>query len=92
MRRPFPKTRYETLIRGEGQQRDVARALDGYHQHTLVVGAHAAGAAGQHLAALGCEALECLHILVVDEGGFLSLLCEHDSIDSTNTAESIVFL
>ena len=42
---------------GEGQERDVARALDGERHLALVAGAVAADAAGNDLAALGDEVL-----------------------------------
>src|SRR5690348_9199148 len=57
---PFAESASGRLIRGEGQKRDVAGALDGLDQRALVDGAHAAGAAGQDLAALGREGRERL--------------------------------
>src|SRR5438105_8171507 len=49
-----------------GEQRHVARALDGGGHFALVPGAVAGDAAGNDLAALGDEVLEVAGVLVVD--------------------------
>src|SRR5262249_33436691 len=53
-------------VGGEGQERDVARPLDGQRQLALVLRAGPEHAPGQDLAPLGHEAGEQLHVLVVD--------------------------
>src|SRR6476660_3465277 len=53
-------------VRGEGQERDVARPLDGQGELALVLGAGAEHPARQDLAPLGHEPGEELHVLVVD--------------------------
>ncbi len=52
---------------GEGEQGDVAGALDGHAEPTLVTRAHAGHAARQNLAALLHELREDVGALVVDE-------------------------
>src|SRR5262249_46455454 len=52
---------------GEGQERDLARALDRERHLALVQGAVAADAARDDLAALADEVLERLRVLVVDD-------------------------
>src|SRR5438445_3030257 len=53
-------------VRREGQERDVARPLDGERELALVLGAGAEHPPGQDLAPLGHEPREQLHVLVVD--------------------------
>src|ERR1700709_1385720 len=54
------------LVQNVGKQRHVARALDRVGEQTLLLVRHRRDAAGHDLAALGDEALEQLHVLVVD--------------------------
>src|SRR5215471_6673774 len=56
---------------GEGQERDVARSLDGERHLALVTGAIAGDAPGDHLPAIADEVLERLRILVVDGHRFI---------------------
>src|SRR5262245_35708226 len=51
---------------GEGHERDHARPLDGQRHLALVLGAVAADAPRDDLAAVGDEVLEGLRVLVVD--------------------------
>src|SRR4029453_3468975 len=53
------------LVRGEGQERDVPRPLDGQGQLALVLGAGAEHPARQDLSPLGYEARQELDVLVV---------------------------
>jgi hypothetical protein len=55
------------LSRSVGQQRDVARALDGFGKHTLVRGARTRDAARQNLTAFRYVVLQQLHIFKVDQ-------------------------
>jgi len=56
---------------GEGQERDLARALHRERDLALVEGAVAADAARDDLAALRDEVLERLRVLVVDDQGLV---------------------
>jgi hypothetical protein len=60
------------LVRRVGQERYVARALDGFGQHALVRSARSTDATRQDFPALRNEALKELHILVINEVNLLS--------------------
>jgi hypothetical protein len=64
---PFLFSPPSGLIRSVGQERYVACALDGLGQHALVRSARATDTTRQDFAALGNEALQELHVLVIDE-------------------------
>src|SRR4051812_22587904 len=55
-----------SIVHREGQEGDVARALDGEHELALVLRACARDAARDDLAALGDEIAQGLRIFVVD--------------------------
>ena len=52
------------MIGGKGQERHVARALDGASQHTLVLGARAGLATRTDLAPVGDVLLQAIDLLV----------------------------
>src|SRR5262245_38455712 len=54
------------LLQQIGQEGEEARPLDRLGQQPLLLGGNGGDAAGDDLAALGQEALEQLHVLVVD--------------------------
>src|SRR5258708_25816272 len=56
------------LLHAVGQEAEIARALDGLRQLALLLGRPRGDAARHDLAALGDEALQQLHVLVVDLG------------------------
>src|SRR5258708_2778112 len=56
------------LLHAVGQEAEIARALDRLRQLALLLGRHRGDAARHDLAALGDEALQQLHVLVVDLG------------------------
>ncbi len=60
-----------SLLHDVGQQAQVAGALDRLGQLTLLLGADRGDAARDDLAALGHEALQQAHVLVVDDRGVL---------------------
>jgi hypothetical protein len=60
------------LVRGVGQERYVACALDGFGQHALVRSASPTDATRQDFPALRDEALKQLHVLVINEVNLLA--------------------
>jgi hypothetical protein len=60
------------LVGGVGQERYVARPLDGFGQHALVRSASPADAARQNLTALRNKALKQLHVFVINEVNFFA--------------------
>jgi hypothetical protein len=58
---------FQLELSGEGEQRDVACALDGFAEPPLVARARTCHAARQNLAALLHERLKHLDFLVIDE-------------------------
>jgi hypothetical protein len=69
---PFLLSPPSDLVRSVGQERYVARTLDGFGQHALVRSARSTDATRQDFAALGNEALKELHILVINEVNLLA--------------------
>src|SRR3546814_532137 len=57
---------WPSLFHDEGQEADMARALDRLRQLALLLGGNRSDAAGDDLAALGHEALEQTDVLIVD--------------------------
>ncbi|OHB32223.1 MAG: hypothetical protein A2X79_08440 [Desulfuromonadaceae bacterium GWB2_53_15] len=59
------------MIRGNGQQRQIAGALNGLGNLSLVLGAVTGDATGNNLAALGNEVAKCARLFVIDSQIFL---------------------
>jgi len=66
------KQRFGLFLSGEGDQRDVPASLNRNSYFSLVPCAIAGNAAGKYLAPFRQKELQCLYILVIDEGGLVN--------------------
>lgn len=74
---------------GEGEQRDVARALDGEGDFALMQSAVATDAARNDLAALRDEVFQSLRILVVDDERFVGAVATNALAARATTTRSV---
>src|SRR6478735_11323541 len=80
--------RSSSIVGGEGQEGDDARALDVQREITLMLGAHARNAPRHDLAAIADEITQHARILVVDDDS--AIVAERTST-TPRTTERIAF-